>query len=529
MAVVKNLMVRAGADFSELEKKMKQAQMNLQTMGKKFNNVGSSMTKGITMPIVVAGVSLGALALKAGDAADELLTLSAQTGISTDSLQALDYASRFVDVELDALQKGWAKVTKAMGKAVDSGDKYIDIADGITVSIYGANGKLKTSEQMMYDTIDAIGKLKDETMKEIVAQDLFGKSYQDLMPLIKGGSKALKEYMDEAKKMGLVISEEDLKKMGEFDDATERLQAQLQILGKRIGVALLPAMEKLIPFINDRVVPAFQSIAEKVGEVIEWFVDLPGPVQGLIGAITGIAVVAGPFLMVLGSIATGLSGIIGLIGVGTAGGLVGSFLAIAGPVVAAGAVVYGLYKAFKYLWNSSPKFQAWAKGVGSAISDFFTSKINTAIDMVNALIRVLNAVTDWDVPEIKYKGKAKATQTTSNEDMHRKAASGLKQPAYYSTLKGFASGTNFAPGGLSIVGERGPELVNLPRGSQVLSNSKSMAAMGNQTVHHTGTVRVEGVTNRGELVAVVEKVFNQSFAQGNRRIPQRVAMLPSRA
>jgi hypothetical protein len=33
---------------------------------------------------------------------------------------------------------------------------------------------------------------------------------------------------------------------------------------------------------------------------------------------------------------------------------------------------------------------------------------------------------------------------------------------------GFASGTNFAPGGLSLVGERGPELVNLPRGSQVI-------------------------------------------------------------
>lgn len=35
-------------------------------------------------------------------------------------------------------------------------------------------------------------------------------------------------------------------------------------------------------------------------------------------------------------------------------------------------------------------------------------------------------------------------------------------------LPGFASGTDFAPGGLAIVGEQGPEIVNLPRGSQVL-------------------------------------------------------------
>ena len=35
-------------------------------------------------------------------------------------------------------------------------------------------------------------------------------------------------------------------------------------------------------------------------------------------------------------------------------------------------------------------------------------------------------------------------------------------------IPGFAAGTNYAPGGLSLVGERGPELVNLPRGSKVI-------------------------------------------------------------
>ena len=37
-------------------------------------------------------------------------------------------------------------------------------------------------------------------------------------------------------------------------------------------------------------------------------------------------------------------------------------------------------------------------------------------------------------------------------------------------IPGFATGTNFAPGGLAMVGEKGPELVNLPRGSQVIPN-----------------------------------------------------------
>lgn len=41
----------------------------------------------------------------------------------------------------------------------------------------------------------------------------------------------------------------------------------------------------------------------------------------------------------------------------------------------------------------------------------------------------------------------------------------------------FADGTNYAPGGLAVVGERGPELVNLPEGSRVYSNHKSMDMM----------------------------------------------------
>lgn len=51
----------------------------------------------------------------------------------------------------------------------------------------------------------------------------------------------------------------------------------------------------------------------------------------------------------------------------------------------------------------------------------------------------------------------------------------------------FADGTDFAPGGMALVGERGPELVNLPRGSQVRPNHKLAggASSGGQRVQHT--------------------------------------------
>lgn len=55
------------------------------------------------------------------------------------------------------------------------------------------------------------------------------------------------------------------------------------------------------------------------------------------------------------------------------------------------------------------------------------------------------------------------------------------------SVPAFAQGTNYAPGGLSLVGERGPELVNLPRGSQVFSN-RELRGMGGGKLDVTVTM-----------------------------------------
>jgi len=52
----------------------------------------------------------------------------------------------------------------------------------------------------------------------------------------------------------------------------------------------------------------------------------------------------------------------------------------------------------------------------------------------------------------------------------------------------FAAGTSFAPGGLSLVGEKGPELVNLPRGAQVYTNQQSQQMMSSTPSITIGTV-----------------------------------------
>lgn len=78
-------------------------------------------------------------------------------------------------------------------------------------------------------------------------------------------------------------------------------------------------------------------------------------------------------------------------------------------------------------------------------------------------------------------------------------------------IPGFAAGTNFAPGGLALVGERGPELVNLPRGSQVIPNHE-LSSMGGGGNVYKPTFVFPGVTNAAQA--------REAGAQAARRFRQ---------
>lgn len=71
-------------------------------------------------------------------------------------------------------------------------------------------------------------------------------------------------------------------------------------------------------------------------------------------------------------------------------------------------------------------------------------------------------------------------------------------------VKGFAKGTNYAPGGMALVGEQGAELVNLPRGSQVTPSPKThrmLGGLGGGSVEVFGKFTIQG----SDLVASVER------------------------
>ena len=119
---------------------------------------------------------------------------------------------------------------------------------------------------------------------------------------------------------------------------------------------------------------------------------------------------------------------------------------------------------------------------------------------------------DWETGEVKTKWQGLKKWFVDNPIIRKIRTvieeSTSRDSGFNRTLGRNAHGTNFWRGGLTWVGEQGPELIDLPKGTKVHSNQKSMNMMKNK-MEHTGTIKVVGVNNNDEFVGVVDMVMEQ--------------------
>lgn len=218
--------------------------------------------------------------------ADNIITLSMQTGQSTQQLQEFAYASELIDVSVDTLQGSLTKLTNNMQDTMNGTGNAKASFEALGVSVTNADGSMRSANDVFYETIDALGQVKNETERDAMAMDIFGRSAQDLNPLIIQGSKTLKDYADEAHNMGYVLDDEALSALGEVDDAYQRLQKTQEGVKNQLAVEFAPYLEEFYGDVTTMVkdggkaikdsgiVDAFGMLLETVGDILNPMSDL---------------------------------------------------------------------------------------------------------------------------------------------------------------------------------------------------------------------------------------------------------------
>lgn len=231
--------------------------------GKKALSLGDIIKANLISDAIKAGLSALVDGVKAvgsamteslsagAEYADNILTLSTQTGVSTENLQKYNAVAELVDVSTETMTKSMAKNIKSMTTASSGTGAMAEAYAKLGVKVTDADGKLRDSETVYWETIDALKNVTDETERDSIAMVLLGKSAQELNPLIAQGSEGIKALGDEAVKMGAVLSEDALNSLGALDDEMQRFSSISGATSNLMASAFAPAISTLMGGVND--------------------------------------------------------------------------------------------------------------------------------------------------------------------------------------------------------------------------------------------------------------------------------------
>lgn len=353
--------------------------------------------------------------MEAAQEADTLLSDSMITGLSTTTLQQLQYAENLIDVSASTITGSLTKLTNNMQSASQGNTALADSFKALGVSIVNeADGSLRSAEDVFFELIDALGQMQNQTERDAVAMDLFGKSAQELNPLIIQGTDALRGYMQAASE-NYVLTEDELAILADVDDALQQQTLTWNALKNQIAVQFAPASQEAIEQFTKLIETAGKVLIDS--KIIEGFAEILKYAAELISPITDLLGLAGDSVNKLQPVYVVLHSIAGVL----------AWIADAANVVA-----------------------------GLLTLDF--GKIGTALGFGASTGNYSNLQ--------KWQGMG---DTTGN---YYNAETGMWQGNY-----GYnATGNDNWRGGLTWVGESGPELVSLPSGSQIMNAQDSRSA-----------------------------------------------------
>lgn len=291
MASAGSLIFELAADVSRLRTDMGKAQAEIRSSL-------DSIAKSSAVTATLAGaefaknfaMSFAGKIKDAIDQADALGKLAQRIGTTTEAMSGLQYAGSFAGVSLDDLTNGMKGLNKAV---LDARDPLSDTAAAFRSFGLDAAQLRGMDPGAAFDTIaTAVSKYADSAQKAAAVQQIFGKNSQVLIPLLNEGAEGIAAARKEAEDLGLIVSTQTAKAMGDLNDDLARLQNVSKGAAAQIATELTPHLQELVSILQE---------AQKEGTT--WNTVLRGietTAKGVVTTLIGLAgtvVSLGQFVM----------------------------------------------------------------------------------------------------------------------------------------------------------------------------------------------------------------------------------------
>jgi hypothetical protein len=484
---------------------------------------------------LAAGAGIGAFsaalagALAAAQFADELADTAAKLHITTDALQEYRYALRLAGGEEKGADQALAAFSITLGKAQEglAKSQRAFLLLGFTQEQIAA---FRTSEEALTAVTLKLAEIESNPRRDALISLL---GLDTMKPLITAGVDEMERLREEARAVGVVMDQDLVQRGAQINDQFETLSQVIGIQVKSALVDLGPILVNLMEFATG-LSRMFGRVAEmmkgdygrRVGENLQNTIRMANPILGAMLDQIGGRKASTPASAPASSPSIPASGeglLEGLAVPRRSGGSGRSARARSSassrpqPIRAVEVFdpeVMEILQALDY-WQGVEKRSNELRSTLDVSGDFVATldeQLQGARDatyqsLYDGVRTGLEAGFYGGVPGVVDYLKAElmralldgVSKTLANAvaDAGSGTGSNFVKTAVSLLTGSFATGTNYAPGGMAMVGERGPELVNLPRGSTVtphgLADIRPRASAGPVVINadFTGAVVTE--------------------------------------
>lgn len=249
-----DLVAKIGGFVQGMTQAERAADKSLSAIEKRAYKFGQALGTGLKVAAATAVAGIGALGIALQttiNGLDDLSKSAQKVGITTEELSKLAYAGELADVSLDTLTSSLGRLTKAQAEALDESSKTAKVFDALGISVKDAAGNLRSSSDVLGDFAQRFQELGGSPEAVAAGFQLFGRSFQELIPLLKDGREGIKGAGDELERMGGVISTQTGVAAEEFNDNLTRLKVQFQSIFVQIAQQLLPTLVDLSNDLKD--------------------------------------------------------------------------------------------------------------------------------------------------------------------------------------------------------------------------------------------------------------------------------------
>ena len=278
MAALGALDIIIAADTAQLRKGMDTAVGIMQSSTKTMENVaktaGTAIAGYFTFDAIKGSIQ------HTLDFADSLNKMSQKVGVSVDALYAMQAAGKLADIDMNILEKSLLKFNKGLGTAETGAGGTENALKNLGISLKDSSGHLKMSDQYLLEVADKFKSMPNGIAKSTLAMELFGKSGADMIPLLNGGSDALREYSG-------IMDQDTAQAAEKFNDSLTTVGLAVDAVWMQMASSLSPTLSAIA---ND-----FTDVAKEGKETGQTLGD--DLAKGMKVAINLGYIVAGSFSM----------------------------------------------------------------------------------------------------------------------------------------------------------------------------------------------------------------------------------------